>query len=61
MDIMQASDLKAWRKARGITQAQAAQLLNAVLITYQTWEQGISRVPGPVAKLCDVLDRIERK
>ncbi len=37
---MTAADLAAWRKARSLTQGEAAKLLGVSRLTWQSWELG---------------------
>jgi len=48
------ADLKAWRESKSFTQKQAAEFLNAPLVTYKTWESSkvdSSPVPRWVERL----------
>jgi len=49
-------DLMAWRKARGITQAQAAEALAITTRHYQRLETGKSPVNKRVAMLAKLID-----
>jgi DNA-binding transcriptional regulator YiaG len=46
---MTPADLAAWRNGLGLTQPEAARVLNTPLGTYRRWEQGTRRIPGIVA------------
>lgn len=52
------NNLKTARKARGLTQAEVAEAIEASLSTYRNWEQGRSDIPSkrlePLAKLYGV-------
>lgn len=49
------NNIKAWRKARNITQEQAATLLGLSWRQYQRVEAGKCNLSGSVARLLDVL------
>lgn len=51
--------LKAWRKAYGLTQKEAADRLGANLRTYQNWEAGVNTPPKITENY--VRSRIEAK
>jgi transcriptional regulator with XRE-family HTH domain len=47
--------VKAWRKARKLTQEQAATLLGVSWRQYQRIEAGHSKLSGSVARLMEIL------
>lgn len=48
--------LEGWRKAKGLTQAMMAGLLNISLPTYVRWEMEPGKIPVSKAKqACDIL------
>jgi transcriptional regulator with XRE-family HTH domain len=49
-------DLASWRKARGLTQAQAAQALAITARHYQRLETGKSPINRRVAMLAKLID-----
>ena len=54
-------DLKAWREARGLTQAQLARWLEVDQMTISRWERGAGRrtAPGQVLELA--LAELDRR
>jgi transcriptional regulator with XRE-family HTH domain len=48
-------NVKAWRKARNLTQEKAASLLGLSWRQYQRLEAGHSKLSGSVARLIDIL------
>ena len=54
-------NLKEWREARGLTQAQLARLLGVDNITISRWERGAGRrgAPGQVLELA--LAELDRR
>lgn len=53
------SDLLAWRHRLGLTQAEAAEMLETPLDTYEVWERGqrhADGLPGVVAVACRLIE-----
>jgi DNA-binding transcriptional regulator YiaG len=48
---MTSQQVKAWRKAKGLTQEQAADWLGISWRQFQRLESGDSKVSGPIARL----------
>jgi DNA-binding transcriptional regulator YiaG len=46
-----------WRARMGVTQSEAANMLGVTLAAIQHWQRGRRRVPKPIAKLCDYLEK----
>ena len=53
---MSSAQLHEWRKRLGLTQAEAAKLMETPLGTYRRWEQGTRRLPGIVAVVTRLLE-----
>ena len=50
-------NLRYWRRARGLTQAELAQLVGVSVQALGTWERGVAEpYPRHIRKLCQVLD-----
>lgn len=54
-------DLKAWREARGLTQAQLAALLGVQVFTISNWETGRTKRQAPGRLLQLALRELERE
>jgi len=52
---MSPPELRTWRKRLSLTQAEAAALLGVGLRAVQRWEGGERKIPGPIAKLAELL------
>lgn len=52
-----AARLRAFRHRLGLTQAQAARLTDTPQRTWEGYEGEGRKVPGPLLKLCDYIER----
>lgn len=50
---MTPQELKSWRKARALTQTEAAKRVNITLRTWQRYEMGESDIPDSLIAYCD--------
>lgn len=50
---MTPADLRNWRKARALTQSQAAKRINVTLRTWQRYEVGESEIPASLIAYCE--------
>lgn len=55
---MTGTEIKAWREARGLTQAQLAELIGVHRVTLARWETG-TRIPHPMVGI--VLARLDQQ
>ncbi len=55
---MTAEQLRQWRARLGLTQADAAGVLETALSAYRNWEQGRRAPPTCLRLLCELVERL---
>lgn len=58
---MTANEFRAWVERHGYTQAEAAEELDTTQASVSRWLSGDRTIPGPVARLVEVLERCEQR
>jgi DNA-binding XRE family transcriptional regulator len=59
--LMRGSELGAWRKSLGLTQADAGQKLGVTRATIQNWESEATPIPGAVETGCKIWEQEFKK
>lgn len=52
-------DLAKWQKRHNLTNVRLAEELGCAPYTVTRWRTGVTQIPGPVARLCELQDAVK--